>query len=68
MWKEFLTNSCETEASPTLYQHITDLLFNSISEKFPVMSSSEAKKDEDIQLDYNERNAVGGYVTRALYS
>ena len=36
MWKDFLTKSCEIEASPTLYQHIiTDLLFNSmISENF----------------------------------
>ena len=70
MWKEFLIK-CGTEALPTVYQHVTDTLFNDmVVQHFPVTPPVESSSQPETTLDYNEKNAlryVGGYVTRMLH-
>ena len=70
-WKQFLQLS-GARASPTLFQHITDIIFNHLIEKhFPTCTTPATQSTEDIpSLDYNERNAVryiSGYITRSVY-
>ena len=59
MWNDFLTKPCGTE---TLYQHITDIIFNHlISEKFPLarqIHTEDNQQEKQVQLDYNEKNAL----------
>ena len=70
MWKEFLVG-CGTDASVTVYQHVTDIIFKDLlSKQFPTADTREMVANTHTQLDYNEKNAlryVGGYVTRVLY-
>ena len=72
MWKGFLVG-CGTEASTTVYQHVTDTIFQDmVSVHFPVVAQTEMEGSTrtHVQLDYNEKNAlryVGGYVTRVLH-
>jgi hypothetical protein len=40
MWKEFLAG-CGTDASATIYQHITDIISRIMSEQFPVAGTRE---------------------------
>lgn len=69
LWKEFLVR-CGTDSKPAVYQHITDIIFKDIvSKHFAVTVQTEGSVQ--VQLDYNERNAlryVGGYVTRVLHT
>ena len=70
MWKEFLVG-CGTDASATVYQHVTDIIFKDLlSKEFPTADTQEMVANTHTQLDYNEKNAlryVRGYVTRVLY-
>ena len=67
-WAAFL-KKCGVEANPTLYQHITDKVFNYLI----TVNIPKPTESSDItvpQLDYNERNAlryVAGYITRCIY-
>ena len=56
MWKEFLTG-CGTDASPTVYQHVTDTVFKDIvSIQLPVAAQMEGSTHHDeVQLDYQEK-------------
>ena len=69
-WKRFLHLSGAV-ASPTLYQHITDLVFNHLIKKHFTTSHTQPTQSDSIPpLDYNERNAIryiSGYLTRSVY-
>ena len=60
---------CGVDAIPTLYQHITDKVFNHLLKvNCPIKPTAEATQSQ--LLDYNEKNAlryVAGYVTRKIY-
>lgn len=68
MWKTFLHESGANEASPILYQYLTDKIMNKLIHKhfhFESPHSSENRGD----LDYFERNALryaAGFVIRSL--
>ena len=59
---------CGVDAIPTLYQHITDKVFNHLLKvNCPIKPTAEATQSQ--LLDYNEKNAlryVAGYVTRKI--
>ena len=55
-WKEFLTG-CGTDASPTVYQHVTDTVFKDmISIQFPVAAQMKGSTHHEVQLDYQGKN------------
>ena len=67
-WKFFLQLS-GANASPTLYQHITDIFFNHLIQQHFPTSSTEAPQSVQ-SLDYNESNAlryISGYLTRSIH-
>ena len=69
-WKTFLQLS-GTEASPTLYQHITDLVFNHlISTNYTTQVPATPTEATASTIDYKEKNAIryiAGYITRSVY-
>ena len=51
LWRKFFTQ-CGTDACKTLYQHITDIIFNDqVSNHFLVQAETEGSKQ--VELDYN---------------
>lgn len=70
LWVQFL-NETSTEPLPTLYQHLTSLMFAElVKEKFPVVDTQLSECSEELtSLGYDEANAmryVAGYVCRAV--
>ena len=68
-WAAFLRES-RAVPSQTLYQHVTDIVFNHlIKEYFP--TPSEPTQDTcTLTLDYSEKNAlryIAGCITRQAY-
>ena len=64
-------NETGTEPLPTLYQHLTSLIFTElVKEKFPVVDTQLSECSEELTyLGYEEANAmryVAGYVCRAV--
>ena len=68
-WKAFLLLS-GTEATPTLYQHITDLVFNHlISTNYATQVPATPTETTPSAIDYKEKNAIryiAGYITRSV--
>ena len=68
-WTTFLKKCGVVDPTPTLFQHITDKVFNHlITVNYP--KSIESSTVQPQQLDYKEKNAlryVAGYVTRTIY-
>ena len=51
MWKQFLTN-CGTQASATVYQHVTDIVFNEmVSKQFPLETHAQDKVQPEITME-----------------
>ena len=70
LWVQVL-NETGTEPLPTLYQHVTSLIFAElVKEKFPVVNIQLSECSEELtSLGYDEANAmryVAGYVCRAV--
>ena len=70
LWVQFL-NKSGIEPLPTLYQHLTSLIFKElVKEKFPVVYTQPSECSEEMKsLGYDEANAmryVAGYVCRAV--
>ena len=68
-WTRFLQLS-GAEATPTLYQHITDIIFNFLIKEHFISSEPTQAITSTPTLDYNERNAlryITGYISRKLY-
>jgi len=69
-WELFVSELGIGTLSPLLYQHITDVIFESIIEKkFTPASENSDSVIEDVSLTYEEENAiqyVAGYVIRQL--
>ena len=68
-WVTFLKSCGVVDPTPTLFQYITDKVFNHlITVNYPKPTESSTVQVQ--QLDYKERNAlrhVAGYVTRTIY-
>ena len=68
-WETFLQLS-GTEASPTLYQHITDLVFNHLISTTFTSATCTPTQATASEIDYQEKNAIryiAGYVSRSIY-
>ena len=68
-WVTFLKKCGVTDPTPTLFQHITDKVFNHLI-TVNYQKPTESSTVQVPQLDYKERNAlryVAGYVTRTIY-
>ena len=68
-WAAFLLRS-GVKPSPTLYQHITNSVFNHLIKEHYTMEHTQDKDTGTPTLDYNEKNAlryVSGYLTRKAH-
>ena len=68
-WASFLRHS-GAEPSQTLYQHITDIVFNHLIKEHFTITSEPTQDTCNPTLDYNEKNAlryISGYITRQIY-
>ena len=68
-WASFLKQS-GAEVSQTLYQHVTDIVFNHLLKEHFTPPSQPKQDTCTSTIDYNEKNAlryVSGYITRTLY-
>ena len=56
--------------SPLLYQHVTDVMFETIIREYLALCTQSASEaNEEVAFTYEERNAIcyiGGYVVREL--
>ena len=60
-WKEFI--GCGTDASTTVYQHVTDIYKDLLLKQFSAARTREKEAYMHVQLNFNEKNAlryVGG--------
>ena len=72
-WESFASNLSIDTVSPLLYQHVTDVIFESIIRESlsmsPVAHTTSTEATQDAGLTFEEENAlhyVGGYVIREL--